>query len=122
MPQLVSLVLHDRDKVDDVLHAWIEAGVRGLTLLDSSGLSHHVGRAGPRDDLPVFPSLRSMLESTETHSRLLFTVVPDEFDLDGLIRGTERVTGSLDLPGTGILFVMPVIRVIGLQPGRPASG
>jgi nitrogen regulatory protein PII len=122
MPQLVSLVLHDMDKVDDVLHAWLESGVPGLTLLDSSGLSHHVGRAGLRDDLPVFPSLRSMLESTEAHNRLLFTVVGDDFDLEGLIRRTERVTGSLDHPGTGILFVVPVTRVLGLQPGRPASG
>jgi len=122
MPQLISLILHDMDKVDDVLHVWLESGISGLTLLDSSGLSHRVGRARLRDDLPVFPSLRKMLESTEMHNRLLFTVVADEFDLDALIRRTEQVTGSLDRPGTGILFVTPVTRVVGLQPGSAARG
>lgn len=122
MPQLISLILHDMDKVDDVLHAWLESGISGLTLLDSSGLSHRVGRSGLRDDLPVFPSVRKMLESTEMQNRLLFTVVADEFDIDALIRRTEQVTGSLDRPGTGILFVTPVTRVVGLQPGRAARG
>lgn len=121
MPNLIGLVIHDLDKVDDVLHAWLEAGISGLTLLDTSGLSHHVRRAGLRDDLPVFPSVRRMLESIETHNRLLFTIVADDFDLDELIRGTEKVTGSLDSPGTGILFVMPVTRVSGLQPRRVAG-
>jgi nitrogen regulatory protein P-II 1 len=120
MPNLIGLVIHDLDKVDEVLHEWLEVGISGLTLLDTSGLSHHVRRAGLRDDLPVFPSVRRMFESTETQNRLLFTIVADDFDLDELIRRTEKVTGSLDSPGTGILFVMPVTRVGGLQP-RPAA-
>jgi len=38
-----------------------------------------------------------------------------------LIRATERVLGPLDDPGTGILFVVPVVRVAGLQPRRQAE-
>jgi len=116
MPNLIGLVIHDLDKVDDVVHAWLKAGISGLTLMDSSGLSHHMGREGARDDLPIFPSLRSMLESTGEQNRLLFTIVGDGFDADGLVRETQAVLGMLEQPGTGILFVMPVTRVVGLQP------
>jgi len=116
MPNLIGLVIHDLDKVDDIVHAWLEAGISGLTLVDSSGLSHHLGHEGARDDLPIFPSLRNMLESTGTQNRLLFTIVGDDFDADGLILETQAVLGMLERPGTGILFVMPVTRVVGLQP------
>lgn len=115
MPHMVNLVLHDPGKTDEVVHAWLEAGVRGMTLLDSSGLARQVGERDLRDDLPLFPSLRSLLSIPERNSRLLFSVVADDFDLDGLIQATERVLGPLSAPDSGILFVVPVTRTAGLR-------
>lgn len=116
MPQLVSLVVHDPGRVNEVVRAWLEAGVTGMTLLDSSGLGRHVREHELRDDLPLFPSLRKVLEGEEHHSRLLFSVVRDDFDIDRLIAATEHVLGPLDRPDSGILFVLPVVRAVGLQP------
>ncbi len=116
MPQLVSLVVHDPGRVDAIVRAWLEAGVTGMTLLDSSGLGRHMRDHDLRDDLPLFPSMRKVLEGEEHHSRLLFSVVPDGFELERLIEATERVLGPLDRPDSGILFVIPVARAVGLQP------
>lgn len=116
MPQLVSLVVHDPGRVDAIVRAWLEAGVTGMTLLDSSGLGRHMREHDLRDDLPLFPSMRKLLEGAEHHSRLLFSVVPDDFDLERLIEATEDVLGPLDRPDSGILFVIPVTRAVGLQP------
>jgi hypothetical protein len=67
--------------------------------------------------------VRALLEGDQEENRLLLSVVADDFDLDGLIRETERVLGPLADPGTGIMFVVPVVRVVGLQPGeRPPDG
>lgn len=118
MPQLVSLVVHDPGRADEIVRAWLGAGVTGMTLLDSSGLGRHLRERDLRDDLPLFPSLRKVLEGEERHSRLLFSVVPDDFDIDRLIEATERVLGPLDCPDSGILFVVPVVRAVGLQPYR----
>jgi nitrogen regulatory protein P-II 1 len=115
MPQLVSLVVHDCGMCDELVHAWVEAGVTGLTLLDSSGLSQHLQREGIADDIPLFPSVRRLLKETEQTSRTVFSVVDDEFDLDRLVAVTERVLGRLSEPETGILFVTPVTRVVGLR-------
>lgn len=121
MPLLVSLVIHDPGRADEIVRAWLEAGVTGMTLLDSGGLGRHMREHELRDDLPLFPSLRKVLEGEEHHSRLLFSVVPDDFNVDRLVEATERVLGPLDRPDSGILFVLPVVRAVGLQPYRRGS-
>jgi hypothetical protein len=35
--------------------------------------------------------------------------------LDKVIAQTELIVGDLDLPGTGILVVLPVVRALGLH-------
>jgi len=117
MPNLVVVVMPDLQRFQDVLDAWEKKSVTGVTILESLGL-HKVQqlRAG-RDDLPLFPSLRHLLESEEYHHRTAFVVVDDDFDLDGLIEATEQAAGGdLDAPNSGILFVVPVARALGMRP------
>ncbi|MEX0788400.1 MAG: hypothetical protein WD040_06330 [Anaerolineales bacterium] len=117
---MVTIVLHDPAMTDEVVHAWLESGVLGMTLLDSTGLARRVGERELRDDLPLFPSLRSLLLVPERTSRVIFSVVPDSFDMNALVRATEKVIGRLDTPDSGILFVIPVTKTVGLRvaPGR----
>jgi nitrogen regulatory protein PII len=115
VPQLIVLVVHDPTKADEVGEAWVEAGVTGLTLLDSSGWEMRAKSHGVPDDLPLFPSMRRFLRGDEEASRLLFSVVGDDFDLEPLIRATEGVLGPLAEPDSGILFVVPVTQARGLR-------
>lgn len=116
MPQLVSLVVYDCSKCDELVHAWLEAGITGLTMLDSSGLSEQASRHDISDDIPLFPSIRRLLKETERNSRTVFSVVDDGFDIDTLLAVTEKVLGPLSEPDSGIFFVTPVTRVVGLRP------
>lgn len=70
---------------------------------------------GLRDDLPLFPSLDDLLQSREEPHRTLFVVVPDGFDVEALVAATEKITGDLDEPNTGILFTVSVTRAWGLN-------
>ena len=114
MNQLILFVLDDVSRLEDLLAAWEKAGVRGVTLLESTGMHRVQARSG-RDDLPLMPSLRALLSSREEHHRTLFTVVEHEETIDAVIRATEQVVGDLSEPGTGILFVLPVSRAVGLH-------
>ncbi len=112
MAYLVVLVLDDIQQCPAVMEAWQQAGAGGATILESSGL--HRQRRGMRDDLGLMPSLQSLLARQEYHHRTLFTVVPDEETVERVIRATEDIVGDLSEPYTGILFVVPVVRVVGL--------
>jgi len=122
MAQMVILVIHNPGKVDAVVSRWVEMGVSGLTILDSSGWTQQAGRREIRDDLPLFPSLRKVLRTVEERNRTIFSVVPDDYDLDSLVTATETILGKLDDPATGILFTLPVTRSHGLRPkGSPGE-
>lgn len=115
MSDLVILVIDDPEKTDEVLNAWYNIGVPGATILDSTGMARRISGLGARDDLPLIPSLASLLQSSEVPHRTLFTVVPDGFDIQQLVDTTETITGKMDAPNTGILFVIPVKQAWGLR-------
>ena len=117
MPNMVVVVMSDAQLCEDVLDAWQKFGVTGVTILESLG-AHKVQQVrAMRDDLPLLPSLRHLMEGEEYHHRTAFVVLDDDFDLDGLIEATEQaVGGDFDAPDTGILFVVPVTRALGMRP------
>ena len=113
MTHLLVFVLDNLEQCPDILDAWEEAGVPGVTILESTGLGHL--RSAMRDDLPLLSSLRDLLASRELHHRTLFTVIEDEATLERIITATERIIGDFTRHHTGLLFVVPVIRVLGLE-------
>ena len=115
MPKLIVVIVTDMEVCHDVIHVWEELGVPGATILDSIGMRHLKERQAHRDDLPLMPSLRSMLEQEEFNHRTVFSVVSDEFDVDQLIQRTEELVGDFEAPHTGLLFVVPVLQVRGLR-------
>jgi nitrogen regulatory protein PII len=108
----VVFVLDNPDQCRDVLDAWENAGIRGVTILESSGLGR-VRRAALREDLPLIPSLSDLFKSTETHHRTLFSVVKSQNQIDAIVKATQSVVGNLEQADTGLLFVVPVSQVYG---------
>lgn len=117
MAYVVVLVLDNLEQCPAVLDAWEKAGVGGVTILESSGLGRFRGFVS--DDLPLMPSLRDLLATRELHHRTLFSVVEDEATLERVIAATEQVVGDLNKPRTGLLFALPVTRVVGLRKRGP---
>lgn len=110
---LVVFVLDCVEQCSDLLNAWEQAGARGVTILESTGMRRF--QDAMRDDLPLMPSMRDLLAGQETHHRTMFTVVPDEETADRIVAATEEVVGDLSRPNSGFLFVVPVSRALGLQ-------
>jgi len=113
MYHMILLVLDKLEQCPSVLDAWEAAGAPGITILESTGLARM--KSGIRDDLPLMPSIASLLKGREEHHRTLFTVVEGEAQVERIISATQSITGSLDNEHTGILFVLPVTCVVGLS-------
>jgi nitrogen regulatory protein PII len=94
------------------LDSWEATGVGGITILESTGLGR-VRQAAIRDDLPLMPSLSRLFQHREIRHRTLFTVVENDEVVDRLIAVTEKALGDLNNPDNGVMFVLPVSRVVG---------
>jgi nitrogen regulatory protein PII len=117
MYHMVLLIVNSVDQCFPVLDAWEALEVGGITILESTGLGR-VRKMGPRDDLPLMPSLMNLLKSREERHRTLFTVVDSEEKVDQLIEATQKIIGDLNNAHNGVLFVLPVSRVVGLRGGQ----
>jgi nitrogen regulatory protein P-II 1 len=111
---MILLVLNDPDYLEDILTAWEEAGVSGITVLPSTGLGRIRQHEGLRDDMPLMPALEDFYHHQSDISQTLFTIVDSDELKQKVVVVTEKIIGSLDLPGNGILAVLPTVEVRGL--------
>jgi len=114
MNYLVIAVVDELEKCPTLMEAWESAGVRGITILESTGLGRIRQGQSLRDDLPLMPSLRNLFQTREEPHRTLFTVVRDEAMVDRIFEATESVLGDLSKPNIGIIFALPVARAMGI--------
>lgn len=112
MFQMVLLIVANPDKVADILDGWEATGVGGITILESTGLGR-VRQVSIRDDMPLMPSLSRLFQHREIRHRTIFTVVESDETVDNLIQVTETILGDLNNPDNGVMFVLPVSRVVG---------
>jgi nitrogen regulatory protein PII len=113
--KLILFVLHDAEKLRDLLDAWKAAGASGATILFSTGMGRIHQADALRDDLPLMPSLEDFLPRFERLSRTLFTMLDDDSVVEKVIAATQQVVGDLNQPDRGLLIVLPVAQVYGLR-------
>lgn len=112
---MIFFVLHNTELSKDIMDAWQAAGVNGVTILASTGLAR-IKEVFLRDDLPLIPNFDEIMSHTdEALNRTFITIVQDDVMVERVIAATESITGDLDLPNTGILAVLPLVRVHGLN-------
>jgi len=119
MTSLLLYVSHDLDQADGVLKLWVEAGIPGVTILESAGMQQRGASLGTvRADLSIMPTLAPLLRSTEAHHRTLFSAIDDPLILERAIQATSDYVGDWDLPDVGILLVLPIAQSFGIHKGK----
>ena len=109
--QLMIYITKEAEKLPYILSGFMEAGIRGATVVDSQGALRTIS-ADSEDAPPIFGSLRKFLNPRGEEEKMVFVVLPDE----KVAAAKEVIRGAADLslPDTGIIFTVPVTDVEGL--------
>lgn len=114
--EVMFVVLNREDLLDEILQAFLDLGISGATVLESSGMGRLMN-----GDVPIFAGLRRLLDGgNRTYNKTIFTVIRDK---DLAILASDRIRaimGHFLEPDTGVLFSIPVTRFFGHQWSKEA--
>lgn len=104
---MIFFVLDNPDRLNEILEAWEGVGVRGVTIVESTGM-HRMRRQ--------FIPMRyvSGFASQERNHLTLFVIVKGEALVRDCLSAVEQVIGNLDGPNTGVFAAWPLSLVKGL--------
>lgn len=107
---MIMLVLDDPDRLDRVLEAWQGAGIRGATIVESTGIQRL-----RRKNIPMRYLFQTSGVVEEGHLTL-FVIVESEQLVRDCLQITEQIVGDLDKPNTGVFAAWPLAFVRGVPP------
>lgn len=108
--QVVFVVLHKTELLQNLLTSLKKARVSGGTILDSQGMISYIQES---DESYILGSLRLFLEQARPDSKTMFFIINDE-QTDLVFDTIDKALGGLKKHNTGIAFAMPITKVAGV--------
>jgi hypothetical protein len=105
---MIMLVLDNPDLLDEVLKAWENIGIRGATILESTGIQRLRRKNIHMRYLFQTPHL------IEEGHLTLFVIVEGEQMIKDCLKATEQIVTDLDAPNTGVFAAWPLAYVRGV--------
>ena len=104
---MIMFVLNDQKKTDLVLDGWSKAGVRGVTLMETTGAYRRRMRIPGR----YAYTTQNMDENNIT----LMAIVIEEEIVKNCLKETEEIIGDLNKPDTGVFAYWELTDVKGIR-------
>jgi nitrogen regulatory protein PII len=108
---LLVFICNKPECLDEILEGFLEVGITGATIIDSVGMGRILS-----SEVPIFAGFRSMFMGASTVNKTIMSVVNEASKVEEAFQIIEEAVGSLDDPGNGIAFTIPVESVRGLMP------
>ncbi len=109
--KLLVFILNNEELMEEVLEAYVEAGVAGATILDSEGMGRFLTY-----EVPLFVGFKEFMKGNKPYNKTILSVIRNESVIDKLKKLIDEIVGGLENPGTGIMFTVPVDWATGLVP------
>ncbi len=108
---LLVFICNQPDKLEEVLEGFVEIGITGATIFDTVGMGRLLS-----SEVPIFAGFRSMFRGASAVNKTIMSVIDEPSKVTQAYAIIEEAVGSLDEPGAGIVFTIPIENVKGLKP------
>ncbi|MBS4032162.1 MAG: hypothetical protein KGZ63_12190 [Clostridiales bacterium] len=104
---MLMIILNNEEDTDPVLQGLLDIGVRGATIIESTGMGRTLCTK-----VPMFGGLRTLFQECRPTNKTIFSVIRTK---EKLREAIEFINSKLNLekPGTGFMFVLPVSEAYG---------
>lgn len=104
-------VINKKEMVRPVIKRLREIGIRGATVIESTGAGRYARR---ENHIPLIGGLRYIDGTDITHNATVFSVIETREQVEQAADEIEKLLGGdMTVPGTGIIFSVPVDLVRG---------
>lgn len=101
---LLIAVINNESLLDDIITGWLDMGITGATVMDSTDLIQLVS-----DHIPIFAGFRSFTSGGMTHNKTLFLAVHGRELLVQAVAYLKTLCDETRKPHQGVYFVAPLI-------------
>ena len=108
---LLVFICNDPDKLEEVLEGYLEVGITGATVVDSTGMGHILA-----SEVPIFAGFQTLFSAASAHNKTILSVIKEPGKVKDALDMIEEVCGPLGDPGVGIAFTLQLDNVRGLMP------
>ena len=97
--KLLMLVLYEKRFLDDILELFLERGIRGVNILESTGIKDQLST------IPLFSDFLNFLGERSDVSKTIMAVIPEK-EVPELVQGIEEIMGDLDKHTGAMMMVL----------------
>lgn len=118
---VLLLMLDNPDLMDQIIQAWVELGIRGIYVLESTGCREPEDKAPPRIPGVLFP-LGEIARARRFCHALLLAPVEARATAEQAAEAVTRVAGPWAERRTAMMFALPVAMSWGTPPTPDGLG
>lgn len=109
--ELLVFVLNQPEYLDEILEAFLNIGIQGATIIESTGMGRTLC-----EKVPIFGGISSVIQGCRPSNLTIFTVIRSTKQRDDAVKAIESILGDLTQPNSGFLFTTPVSMALGFAP------
>jgi len=106
----VFIILNNIDKLEDISKVFYDHAC-GATTIDSEGLGNVLFQNNI--DVSIFAGIRKLVEGNKPYNKTIISIIEGQEKLRTIVDILSKE--FIDKPGTGVMFVLPVLECYGIK-------